>query len=394
MMPEMGAVADLGLPEHVGMLRATLRRFVEAEMPRSEAQRWDRMEEHPAEVVKKLAEIGVFGLTIPEEYGGAGRDTLAMIVTIEELSRRSMAVTCPYIMGACYAGMNILECGSEEQKRSLLPQAASGELLFAYGLSEPDVGSDLASVRTRARQEGDTIILNGAKRFCSGANYADYIYCLANTDPDGPRHRNLSLLLVPPTAAGVTIVPQATLGLKGTMTCEVTFSDVRLPQSSIVGGVEGWNRGWEMLVGPGLDVEKIEVAAMALGIASAAVEDAWEYARSRVQFGKPISSLQAIRHQLADARTELLACQTITYHAARMISEGLPAAAETAMAKLFVTETACRIVLSCQKVMGAYGYVDGFDMERYVRDVLIMPIQGGSSAIQRNNIANLLKLPR
>ena len=385
---------DVGLPDHIRLLRETLRKFVEAEIPRSEAQRLDREDEFPSDIIKKLAAIGVFGLTIPERYGGSGRDIMAMVVTIEELAKRSMALVSPYIMGACYAGMNILECGSEEQRLELLPKAAAGELLFSYGLTEPDVGSDLASVKTRARLEGEQVTLNGVKRFCSGALYADYIYCLANTDPEGPRYRNLSLLIVPTGAAGVKIDPQTTLGLKGTSTCEVLFENVELALSSVVGEAEGWNHGWEKLVGPGLDVEKIEVAAMALGIASAAVEDAWDYSTQRIQFGKPICTLQAIRHQLADAQTELLACRTMVYNAATLLAEGRQAGAETAMTKLFVTETASRIVLNCQKVMGAYGYVQGFDMERYVRDILVMPILGGSSAIQRNNIANLLQLPR
>ena len=385
---------EVGLPEHVEMLRDTLRRFVETEMPRADAKRWDRNDEFPADVFKKLASLGVLGLTIPEEYGGSGRDLLATIVTIEELARRSMAVTCPYIMGACYAGMNILECGSEVQRKELLPAIAAGEMLFAYGLSEPDVGSDLASVTTTARRDGDSIVVNGSKRFCSGASYANYIYCLARSDADLPRHRNLTLLLVPPSSPGVTIEPQHALGMKGTMTSDVTFADVRLPASSIVGGEERWNDGWRLLVGPGLDVEKIEVAAMALGIATAAVEDAWEYSKQRVQFGKPICTIQSIRHMLSDARTDLLACRVMTYHAARLLSDGRTASAETSMTKLFVTETAERIVLTCQKVMGAYGYVDEFDMERYVRDILVMPILGGSSAIQRNNITNLLGLPR
>lgn len=391
--PSSPSVEDGGLPEHIQMLRDTLRRFVETEMPRAEARRWDRSEEYPAEVFKKLAALGVLGLAIPEEYGGA-RDLLGMIVTIEELSRRSMAIASPYIMGACYAGMNILDCGSDEQRRELLPRVAAGELLFAYGLTEPDVGSDLASVTTAARRDGDTVLLNGAKRFCSGASYADYIYCLANTNPNGQRHENLTLLLVPPTASGVTIQPQRAMGLKGTITCDVTFSDVELPASCIVGGDEGWNQGWKKLLGPGLDVEKIEVAAMALGIATAALEDAWDYAQTRFQFGKPICAIQSVRHLLADACSELLACRVMTYHAARLLAEGRNASVETSMAKLFVTENATRVVLTCQRVMGAYGYVEDFDMERYVRDVLVMPILGGSSAIQRNNISNLLGLPK
>jgi len=385
---------DYGLPEHISMLRATLRRFVESEMPREKARHWDETDHFPRDVFDKLVELGVLGTTVDEKYGGAGKDILATMITIEELSRRSLAVASPYIMATCYAGMNLSECASEEQRAELLPKVVTGDLLFAYGFSEPDVGSDVASVKTTATRNGDLLIVNGAKRFCSGATFADYIYCLVNSDPEGARHKNLSLVLVPPQLPGVTIEPQRALGMKGTMTCDVTFDHVEVPAWNIVGGDKGWNNGWANIAGPGLDVEKIEVAAMALGVAGAAVDDAWEYSQARVQFGKPICTIQSIRHMLADARTDLLACRLMTYHAAQLLSAGQPASAETSMAKLFVTEAATRIVLSCQKVMGAYGYVAGFDMERYVRDVLVMPIFGGSSAIQRNNICNLLKLPR
>ena len=175
---------------------------------------------------------------------------------------------------------------------------------------------------------------------------------------------------------------------------DVTFRDVRLPASSIMGGEKGWNAGWGMLVGPGLDVEKIEVAAMALGIARAAVEDAWEYSQQREQFGKPICTLQSIRHMLAEVKTRLEACRLVTYDAAARIDQGQEVGVATSMAKLFVSDSAVEIVLTCQRVLGAYGYVGDGDMERYVRDVLAMPIIGGSSAVQKNNICNRLKLPR
>jgi alkylation response protein AidB-like acyl-CoA dehydrogenase len=172
------------------------------------------------------------------------------------------------------------------------------------------------------------------------------------------------------------------------------LDDVVVPATHIVGGEEGWNEGWMKLVGPGLDIEKLEVAAMALGISRAAVDDAWVYSQERRQFGKPICANQSIRHVLADVKTRWQACRLMTYNAARVVEQNKPAAVETAMAKLFVCDTARDIVLTCQQVMGAYGYVVDFDMERYVRDILAMPILGGSSAIQKNNIANRLGLPR
>lgn len=382
--------------EHVTMLRDTVRRFVENEMPRELAQKWDRENTFPREIFDQLSALGVNSLTVPEEYGGAGRDITATMVVIEELARRSMAVAVPYIMCACYGAMNIEEVGSAAQKAVLLPKLAEGKLLFAYGISEPDVGADVASVRTSAVRKGNgaTVTINGSKRFCSGANIADYIYTVVKSDSEAGRYKNLSIVLIPPDAPGVTIELQNSMGMKGASTCDVTFEDVEIPAENIVGGEEGWNDGWNRIVGPGLDVEKIEVAALALGNAAAAVDDAWEYAQQRKQFGKPVSAYQSVRHMLVDAKTKLHACRLMTYHAAWLLDEKKPASVETSMAKLYVSDTAKDIVLSCQQVMGAYGYIKEFDMERYVREALLMPIIGGSSAIQKNNIANRLRLAR
>ena len=385
---------NLDEPNHIAALRDTIRRFVARELPREAVRKWDRDDEFPRAVFDKLAALGVTGSTIPESYGGTGRDIPATMATIEELARRSFPIAVAYINCACYGGMNILESGSEAQKRELLPRLARGEILFAYGLTEPDIGADLASVKTRATRRGDTVIVTGAKRFCTGADIADYVYLLANSDPAGARHKNLSLILVPPKSPGVTLRPIPTMGLRGFPSFDATFDAVEVPAANIVGGEAGWNQAWPMLAGPTLDVEKLEVAAIGIGIAAAAIDDAWEYAQTRVQFGKPVSSYQAIRHALADAKTRLHAARLMLRHASWLADRGEPCGVETSMTKLFVSETAKRIVLDCQTVMGAYGYATEFDLERHVRDVLLLPIIGGSSAIQRNNIANRLGLPR
>lgn len=385
---------DFDLPEHVVALRDSLRRFVDKEMPRVDAATWDKKNEFPREVFRRLAALGVMGLTIPEEYGGSGRDIVATMVVIEELSRRSLAVSIPYIMGACYAGMNLVDCGSEAQKRELLPSVAAGEMIFAYGWTEPGVGADLASVKTTAVINGDHVVVNGAKRFCTGAGICDYIYTLALSDPHGSRYANLSMVLVPPEAPGVIIEPMDTMGAKGAGTTDVSFQDVRVPVGNIMGGREGWNKGWQMIAGIGLDVEKLEVAAMALGVASAALDDAWQYSSERTQFGRPVSGYQSIRHKLALMRTQLHAARLTLHHAAWLADRHVPCGVETSMCKLFVTETAKAVVLEAQTVLGAYGYVRGFDVERYVRDILLMPIIGGSSAIQLNNIAKWSGLDR
>jgi len=377
---------DFNQQEHIRQLRDTVRRFVDKEMPRHLAAKWDAENHFPREVFERLAGLGVMGLTVPEEYGGSGRDIQATMIVIEELSRRSMAVAVPYIMAACYAGMNLVECGTPEQKRALLPKVAEGSLMFAYGWTEPDVGSDLGSVKTRARRVGDKLIVDGAKRFCSGAAIADYIYALVRTGDEAARYKNLSVVLIPPTTPGVTITPMSVMGMKGAGTTDVLFDQVEVPASNVLGGEAGWNNGWSMLMGTGLDVEKLEVAAMALGIADAALEDAWEYAEQRQQFGKRISAYQSIQHKLADMKTQVHASRLMLYHAAWLADQHQPCAAETSMAKLFASEAAKMVTLEAQAILGAYGYTKDFAVERYLRDALLTTIGGGSSAIQRNNI--------
>lgn len=380
--------------EHVRALRETLRRFVEREMPRSDAAIWDKNNHFPRDVFKKLVELGVTGLTIPEEYGGAGRDIVSTLACIEELSKRSLAISVPFIMSACYAGMNLVEFGSEQQKRELLPKIAQEGLLFAYGWTEPDVGADLASVRTTAVREGDELVINGNKRFCSGSQICDYIFTICRTGAPEDRHSNLSIVLIPPTTPGVSITDIQGLGMKGAATTDVAFDNVRVPIANLFGGEEGWNRGWQMITGSGLDVEKLGVASLALGVGEAAFADALEYVQQRRQFGKLIGSYQSIRHKLADMATQLQASRLMVYQTADLVNRHIRCGVETSMAKVFVTEAAKTVALEAQTILGAYGYVRDFDVERYVRDALLMPIIGGSSAIQKNNIMNWAGLAR
>ncbi len=381
-------------PDPIRQLRETLRRFVENELPPDLRRQLDREHRFPPELFRKLADLGVCGLTIDEQYGGQGVDLVAAVATIEELCRGGAFLAGPFIHCAFYGGMNMMENGSDEQKEAYLPRLANGDLLFAYGLSEPEVGGDLASVTTTAElsEDGQHIKVNGFKRWCTGADWVDYIYTLVRSGPEEDRYRNLSFLLIPPTLPGVQVNPIEHSNLRYTLSSDVIFDDVEVPVANIVGGSAMWNRGWSLLAGRALDVEKIEITAVTFGIAQATVEEAWEYAGQRRQFGKPISAHQAIRHDLADARTKLEACRLMLYRAAWLANENKPCSVETSMAKLFVADTAVEIALICQRVMGAYGLAEGYDMERNVRDLLGMPIVGGSSNMQKNNIANRLGL--
>ena len=381
-------------PDHIGELRRQLQRFVETEAPREKRREWDRNHTFPRDLHQRLCDLGMMGLTIDQEYGGSGRDLLAAVAVIEELCRAGSFLAGPFIHTAFYGGINISENGSEAQKRELLPRLARGEVLFAYGLSEPNVGGDLASVETRAERHEDRIVLNGAKRWCTGADFADYIYCLVRSGPAGERYRNLSFLLVPTDSPGLSMQPIEHVNLRYTLSSDVYFDNVELPLSAIVGGEEMWNQGWRLLTGEALNVEKIEISAVAFGLAQAALEEAWAYAGERVQFGKTIAGHQAIRHKLVTARTKLQACRHLLYHSAWLADQRRPCAAETSMAKLFCADVGVEIALACQQVMGAYALSDGYDIERNVRDLLGMPIVGGSSDMQRNNLASLWRLGR
>ncbi len=373
-------------PEYIVQLRESLRRFVAKEMPRSKAAEWDKTNHFPRDVFDKLGQLGVMGLTVPEEYGGVGRDIIATMIVIEELSKRSMAVAVPYIMSACYAGMNMVESASDEQKQRFLPGIAAGKIMFAYGWTEPDVGADLASVRTTAERVGDKIIVNGEKRFCSGAAISDFIFTLVRSGDRDARYKNLSFVLIPPNAPGVTVTGIDAMGMKGAATTDVVFQDVEVPIDMLVGGEAGWNNGWTMITGAGLDVEKLEVAAMSIGIAQAALDDAWDYAHQRRQFGKPVSNYQSIQHKLAKMDADIEMARRYLYHASALANAHIPCARETSIAKLQASEIAKVVTQESMTIHGAYGYVKEFDIERYVREALLMPIIGGSSAIQLNNI--------
>ncbi len=379
-------------PEHVSEIRRQVSRWVETKMPREKRREWDKAATWDRALFREIAEMGLIGLTIPEAYGGQGEDIYAATAVIEELCQGGTSMAGPFIHAAFYGGLNISENGSPEQKADLLPKLARGEIFLCYGLSEPNVGGDLPSVETRVERHGGELVIKGAKRWCTGADWSDYIYCLCRSGEPGERHGNLTFVLVPTNASGVSMQPIEHANLRYTHSMDVFLDDVRLPESAIVGGAEKWNRGWEALAGRALDVEKIEITAVTYGLARAAVDEAWRYAGERVQFGKPIGKHQAIAHKLVTARTKLSACRHMLYHAAWLAGTRQPCSAETAMAKLFVADTGVEIALACQQVMGAYGLSDAYDIERNVRDLLGMPIVGGSSDMQKNNLARMWRL--
>ena len=296
-------------PDHISQIRDQLQRFGRSRLPREKRQQLDRAASWDREIFKELADMGLIGLTVPEELGGAGVDIVAATAVLDELCQFGSSLAGPFIHAAFYGGMNLSENGSDQQKADLLPGIVRGETFLCYGLSEPNVGGDLASVETRATRNGEDIIVNGAKRWCTGADWSDYIYCLVRSGPAEERYRNLSFILIPTDTPGISMQPLEHSNLRYTKSMDVYFDNVRLPVSAVVGGPEMWNKGWETLAGRALDVEKIEITAVAYGIMRAAVEEAWIYAKERHQFDRPISEHQAIRHKLTTARTKLQAAK-------------------------------------------------------------------------------------
>lgn len=381
-------------PEEKAMFRETVVRMLDKHCPRDIIGQWDADDYIPKDaLLKEWAESGLLGLTVPEAFGGMGKNVVSMIVLMEEMARRWQAICALYNQSVGYGSLNIGGKGSQAQKEYFLPRLMKGEIIFAYALSEPTVGADLASVQTTLERQGDTVVINGTKRWISGANLSDYFMTLVRSGPKEDRRRNLSFVMIPRETPGVAVVQTPCMGTKGISTHEVTFDNVEIPFTLVLGEEEGFNNGWKMLVGPVLEVEKLVPTTIAFGIARAALDEAWDYAQTRAQFGKAISGHQAVRHKLADCLTKMQACRHMLYDAAAMVERGEDSAMQTCMAKLFIGETAKEVTLTCLEIMGAYGYAKGFGMERHVRDVLAVPIYGGSSMVQRNNITSIARLP-
>ena len=382
---------DFNLSEEQEMLRETMTRFIEKECPKEVVRQLDEADVFPSEIFSKLSRLGVLGVTIPEEYGGTGRDLFSAITVVEILSSRFPALGWAFVQAVFYGGETISKLGSQAQKERYLPELASGERLFSYALTEPNAGSDAASTATFAAPEGEGFVINGTKTFITGADVAGTLNIMMRTDKTVDKHKGLSMFLVDSPSEGLTVRPIKKLGYKCSSYCEVVLEDVRVGKEDILGGPEMLNQGWSQLLST-LDVEHLEVAACGLGIAEGAYQEALKYAQERVQFGKPIGKFQAISHQLADLATEIAASRMLLYHACWALEQDRPAPLESTQAKLFATETARKAALAAMQVMGGYGYSMEFDAQRSVRDSLALIVGGGTSEILRNVIARKIGL--
>ncbi len=338
------------------------------------------------ELLEKLGELGWLGVSIPEEYGGAGLGMVEECIFLEETSR-GLAPIRGYST-ALTAGATYLRWGNEEQKRETMGGVCRGRL-ESIALSEPGAGSDLGGVRCRARRENGEYVINGQKTWISEAHLADHILVLARESDEGGKHRGLTLLQVPTSAGGLEIREIETM--EGThVVNDVFFSDCRAPVSAVVGEPE---RAWQQLM-RGLAIERLIIAAMSLGAAQRSLDDTIAYVKEREQFGRSISSFQAVRHRIADVATEVACCRAFVYSVAERIDNGDEdlLSTESSMAKLKCTQVAKEAALEGMQLMGGYGYAVEYGMEEQVRSALAPPIYGGSNEIQREIIGKNLGL--
>ncbi len=377
---------DFEFSEQHVLLRKSVREFARAEIA-PHAQKWDKEERFPRELVPKLAAMGLLGIRIPEEYGGAGLDTTSYAICVEEIARvdGSIALTV-----ASHNGLgtgHVLAFGSEALKRKYLPKAVTGEWLAAWALTEPGSGSDSAALRTTARRDGSAWVLDGTKTFITQGSVGGFCVVLARTNPDVPKQRGITAFVVDHGTPGFTASKHLLkLGCRASDTAELTLDGVRVDDSQRVGEVDqGFADTMRIL-----DRGRISIAAMALGLGYGALDMAVRYAKERKAFGKPIADFQAIQWMLADSKTELDAAAVLTYRAAWLADGGKVHTREAAMAKLFASEAATRACNAALQVHGGYGYVREFDVERHLRDAKLCEIGEGTSEVQRMVIAKHL----
>lgn len=371
------------LPEDERLVVRTVHDFVDKDV-RPVVRELEHTDTYPEALIDRMKELGIFGLAVPQDYGGTPVSMPCYVLVTEELARGWMSLAGA-MGGHTVVAKLLLHFGTEEQQRRYLPRMATGEVRATMALTEPGGGSDLQAIRTVARKDADGYLVNGAKTWITNSRRSQLIALLCKTDPGAsPAHRGISVLLAE-HGPGLTVsrdLPK--LGYKGVESCELSFEDYRVPADALLGGVEG--KGFAQMM-KGLETGRIQVAARALGVGRAALEDSLAYAQERESFGKPIWQHQSIGNHLADMATSLTAARQLTLYAAREAEAGRRVDMEAGMAKLFASETALQIALNAVRIHGGYGYSTEFDVERYFRDAPLMIVGEGTNEIQRNVIA-------
>jgi isovaleryl-CoA dehydrogenase len=378
-----------GLTDEESEIVLLVRQFVDREV-KPVVQELEHANTYPERLIDQMKELGVYGLAIPEPWGVAKVSTPCYVLVTEELARGWMSLAGA-MGGHTVVAKLLQDHGTREQQDRYLPRMATGELRATMALTEPGGGSDLQAMRTVARRNEDHYVVNGSKTWISNARRSGLVALLCKTDPTAqPRHQGISILLVDKEddPDGLTIsrdLPK--LGYKGVESCELVFEDLRVPADALLGTVEG--KGFAQMM-RGLEVGRLQVAARALGVGRAALEDSLRYAQQRESFGKPIWRHQSVGNYLADMATTLTAARQLTLYAARRYEAGERADLEAGMAKLYASEAAMEIALNAVRVHGGYGYSTEFDVERYFRDAPLMIVGEGTNEIQRNVIASQL----
>ena len=378
---------NFNLSDDQTTFKQVIRDFVNSEI-RPIVREFEQQNKYPSEVVELMKGMGLFGLLIPSRYGGQEVDVVTMSIVFEEISKVWMGVAG--ILGshtlACHM---ISQHGTEEQKLKYLPDLASGKRRTGIALTEPDAGSDVQSISTKAWRDGDDYIVRGRKMWITNARHADPLPVLVKTNTEAsPRHAGMSILLIDQQSEGLVVSrDMGKLGYKGPETCEVLLDDVRVPSSNLLGGVEG--RGMQQALSA-LEVGRINIAARAVGIASAALADSIDYARKRKAFGQSIGEFQAVQLRIADMATSIEASRLLTRWAGSCIDNGQRSDSESGMAKLFASETAITCSLDAMRIHGGMGYSTELDIERYYRDAPLMAIGEGTNDILRTIIAKSL----
>jgi butyryl-CoA dehydrogenase len=373
---------DLALTAEQQLVQRTAREFAMHEVLPQAAEN-DRLARFPKELVRKLGELGFMGMYVPEEHGGAGLDVVSYVLAMEEINRADPSVGVIMSVNNSLVCDSILQNGTAEQKRRWLRPLARGEQLGCFALSEPQAGSDASNLRCVAERSGEAWVVRGTKNFITSGAHADLIVLFAQTEP-GARHHGISCLLVERNSPGVIVAKEEhKLGIRASDTTQLLFEDVRVADAQRLGEI---GDGFKVAM-KALDGGRIGIAAQAVGIAQACLEDALAYARQREAFGKPIAEFQAIQWKLADMAVEIDAARLLTLRAATLKDRHEPYTAEAAMAKLFASDVAVRAARECVQIFGGYGYVQDFPAERHYRDAKITEIYEGTSEIQKLVIA-------
>jgi alkylation response protein AidB-like acyl-CoA dehydrogenase len=367
-----------GFTENQKMIAEMVRNFAAREMAPF-VREWDETQEFPVQLMKKLGELGLMGVLVPQEYGGSGFGYLEYVTAIAELGRVDPSISLSMAAHNSLCTGHILQHANEEQKRKYLPKLATAEWIGAWGLTEPNTGSDAGNMRTTAQQDGDYWVINGAKNFITHGKSGDVAVVIVRTGEVGDSHGMTAFIVERGTPGFSGGKKEDKLGMRASETCEMIFTDCRVHKSQIIGEVgEGFIQSMKVL-----DGGRISIAALSLGIAYGAYDAALQYSKERQQFNKPISSFQAISFKLADMATEIDAAELLTYRAAALKNDGNNVTLESAMAKYYASEVCVRVANEAVQIFGGYGYIKDFPVEKFYRDSKLCTIGEGTSEIQK-----------